>query len=144
MSDLRLKSLRKSAQKTQHEVCCELNIEQSTLANYENGKRVPKADTLIRIAEYYHCSVDYLLGREGNIPASNENAFCPDIADGKAFESRSDYSSMLDANDSKFLSLFRQLNECNRDIIFGDMQRYLKEQRYEEPVAAEPLLKQAQ
>lgn len=65
------------------------------------------------------------------------------ILGGKEFEARTDYSSMLDANDSKFLSLFRQLNECNRDIIFGDMQRYLKEQRYEESVAAEPLLKQA-
>ena len=44
------------------EVCSELNIEQSTLANYENNKRVPKIDILIKLAEYYNVSVDCLLG----------------------------------------------------------------------------------
>lgn len=57
-----LKLLRESKQKSQQEVCSALNIEQSTLANYENDKRIPKIDILIKIAEYYHCSVDFLLG----------------------------------------------------------------------------------
>ena len=57
-----LKLLRESRQKSQQEVCSALNIEQSTLANYENGKRIPKIEILIKIAEYYQCSVDFLLG----------------------------------------------------------------------------------
>lgn len=57
-----LKLLRESKQKSQQEVCDALNIEQSTLANYENGKRIPRIEILIKIAEYYQCSVDYLLG----------------------------------------------------------------------------------
>lgn len=61
-----LKLLRESRQKSQQEVCSALNIEQSTLANYENGKRMPKIDILIKIAEYYQCSVDFLLGLEKN------------------------------------------------------------------------------
>ena len=36
-----LKFLREIKNKTQQDVCSELNIEQSTLANYENNKRIP-------------------------------------------------------------------------------------------------------
>lgn len=57
-----LKKLREANGKSQQEVCNALNIEQSTLANYENGKRIPKIDILINIASYYNVSVDYLLG----------------------------------------------------------------------------------
>lgn len=59
-----LKMLREVKNKSQQEVCNDLNIEQSTLANYENDKRVPKIDILIKIAKYYKVSVDYLLGIE--------------------------------------------------------------------------------
>lgn len=57
-----LKLLRETSGKSQQEVCTALNIEQSTLANYENGKRVPKIEILIKIAEYYNVSMDFLLG----------------------------------------------------------------------------------
>lgn len=57
-----LKFLRELKRKSQQEVCSTLNIEQSTLANYENDKRVPKIDILIKLAEYYNVSVDCLLG----------------------------------------------------------------------------------
>ena len=56
-----LKFLRELKGKSQQEVCSILNIEQSTLANYENDKRVPKIDILIKLAEYYNVSVDCLL-----------------------------------------------------------------------------------
>ena len=42
-----LKLLRETAGKSQLEVCSALNIEQSTLANYENDKRIPKLEILI-------------------------------------------------------------------------------------------------
>lgn len=61
-----LRLLRESRQKSQQEVCAALNIEQSTLANYENDRRIPKIEILIKIAEYYQCSVDFLLGVEKN------------------------------------------------------------------------------
>lgn len=58
----RLKYLRELKRKSQQEVCSSLNIEQSTLANYENDKRVPKIDILIELAQYYDIPTDYLLG----------------------------------------------------------------------------------
>ena len=57
-----LKMLREIKGKSQQEVCSALNIEQSTLANYENDKRIPKIEILIKLAEYYNISVDCLLG----------------------------------------------------------------------------------
>ena len=59
-----LKQLRNELGKSQIEVCEALHIEQSTLANYENEKRIPKIDILIKIASYYNVSVDYLLGND--------------------------------------------------------------------------------
>lgn len=73
-----LKILRENRKKSQQEVCNALNIEQSTLANYENGKRVPKIDILVKIAKYYDVSVDYLLGIEE--VKSKEYMYCNDIS----------------------------------------------------------------
>lgn len=71
-----LKILRELKKKSQQEVCSALNIEQSTLANYENDKRVPKLDILIKLAEYYNVSVDCLLGlKKVNFNGNCENYF---------------------------------------------------------------------
>lgn len=59
----RMKKLREEKGLMQQDVCNTLDIEQSTLANYENNRRVPKTDILIEIANYYGVSLDYLVGR---------------------------------------------------------------------------------
>lgn len=59
----RMKKLREEKGLMQQDVCNALDIEQSTLANYENNRRVPKTDILIEIANYYGVSLDYLVGR---------------------------------------------------------------------------------
>ena len=41
-----------------------MGLSKNALANYERGKRIPRADALLLIAEYYGVSTDYLLGRE--------------------------------------------------------------------------------
>lgn len=33
---------------------------------YETGEREPDASTLVRMADYYHVTADYLLGRSDN------------------------------------------------------------------------------
>ena len=44
--------------------CNEANISFSTYQNYEAGKRLPTAEILMQIADFYGVSTDYLLGRE--------------------------------------------------------------------------------
>ena len=44
--------------------CEDLNISESSLYDWKSGKRQPSLANILKIADYLHCSVDYLLGRE--------------------------------------------------------------------------------
>lgn len=66
----RLKRLRDRSGKNQVTVATDLAVSQSTIGNWESGARTPDAQMLIRIADYYNCSLDYLLGRTDNIHGS--------------------------------------------------------------------------
>ncbi|MFW6377585.1 MAG: helix-turn-helix domain-containing protein [bacterium] len=63
MFNKRLKQLRKENNLTQKELSEILNIGESTLSHYENKDREPNFDTLIKIADLFDVSLDYLLGR---------------------------------------------------------------------------------
>ncbi len=60
---LRLKNLREDHDLLQKEIADYLNISQVTYSYYESGKRMIPFELLIKLAEYYHTSVDYILGR---------------------------------------------------------------------------------
>ncbi|WP_069649669.1 helix-turn-helix domain-containing protein [Caloranaerobacter ferrireducens] len=59
----RLKTLRKEKQLTQEEVAKLLNVHKGTISNWENGYRFPEEKTLLKMAEIFDCTLDYLLGR---------------------------------------------------------------------------------
>lgn len=46
--------------RTRQEVCSALNLNPSALANYENGYRIPCDEVKIRLANYYHVTIDEL------------------------------------------------------------------------------------
>lgn len=52
------------------EFCAAADISFSTYQNYESGKRVPTAEILVKLADFYGVTTDYLLGRpEAKAPA---------------------------------------------------------------------------
>ena len=59
----RLKELRKSRGYTQISLQMQTGIEQALLSKFENGERVPPTETLVRLAEFYNVSIDYILYR---------------------------------------------------------------------------------
>ena len=59
----RLKSLRLSNNLTQLDIANYLKINDRSYQNLEYGKSKPKYDTLIKLADYYNISIDYLVGR---------------------------------------------------------------------------------
>lgn len=59
----RIKQLRLDNEIPQVIVACELGIARSTYAGYEIGKNEPDIYTLVKIADYYKVSLDYLVGR---------------------------------------------------------------------------------
>ncbi len=63
---MRLKELRKKKGISQLRLATELNTTQNTISRYETGEREPGIDELIKIAEYFNVSVDYLIGRTDN------------------------------------------------------------------------------
>ena len=62
----RLKKLREEKNILSKDLASIINVEPSTITNWEKGNRSPKEDMLIRIADYFDCSIDYLLGRTDN------------------------------------------------------------------------------
>lgn len=61
--NFKLKELRKSLCLTQQQVAMNLGIAQQKYQQYESGKYQPDIDTLIKIADFFDVTLDYLLGR---------------------------------------------------------------------------------
>lgn len=60
----RLKKLRSEKEGLTQEKLGEIfNVRKGTVSNWENGNRFPDENTLIKLADYFDVSVDYLLGR---------------------------------------------------------------------------------
>lgn len=59
----RLRLLRKEQNLPQEKTAAEIGVGFSTYRRYETGERVPDADVLVRIADFYGVSLDYLVGR---------------------------------------------------------------------------------
>ena len=63
---MRLKELRKKKGISQLRLATELNTTQNTISRYETGEREPGIAELIKIADYFNVSVDYLIERTEN------------------------------------------------------------------------------
>ena len=62
----RIRDLREDADLKQREVAEILNCSQRVYSNYELGQRDIPTDVLIRLANFYQVSTDYLLGLTNN------------------------------------------------------------------------------
>lgn len=87
-----------------------LSMSEDELYRFINYGFIPHVDTIIKLANYFHVSCDYIL-------------------------------CQIDEQDEKALSAFQQLNDDNKDIIIGEIKKTLKNQRYEESVAADDSFK---
>ncbi len=59
----RLKELRKERNISQLKLSLDLNMNQNSISRYENMEREADYETLIKFADYFDISLDYLLGR---------------------------------------------------------------------------------
>lgn len=62
----RIRDLREDADLKQKEIAAILGIDQRVYSNYETGKREIPTHLLIRLADYYNTTTDYILGRTNN------------------------------------------------------------------------------
>ena len=61
--EFRLKQLRKEKNISQLKLAFDLNMSQNTISRYETGEREADYARLIKFANYFNVSLDYLLGR---------------------------------------------------------------------------------
>ena len=60
---MKLKYLREKKKISQLKLAIDLNMNQNSISRYENGEREADYATLIKLADYFDVSIDYLLGR---------------------------------------------------------------------------------
>ena len=64
----KLQELRAKYGYSQKQVAEKLEISPSIVSGYETGERTPSTDVLLSLSQIYHCSTDYLLGKESTNP----------------------------------------------------------------------------
>lgn len=67
----RIKDLREDRDMRQSDLARETGIDQRTISNYETGKTVPDAYALVKLADFFEVSIDYLVGRTSNDLSNN-------------------------------------------------------------------------
>lgn len=116
-----LKLLRKKFKLTQNELSKKLNISRQTLSYFETGARDPDITTLINIAKFFDCSIDFLIFGETNSKSSDlEN-----ILNSALFSKNELLVSLknkeIELKDTlKKLNTFINLLEQNNDIEYSE------------------------
>ena len=87
------KKLRKSRNLTQKEMGAKIGLSKAVVSKYENGIGYPTYDVLIRIAQYFGVTTDYLLG----------------VASGKTV----DVSTLTDSQIDTIHQLIAEFNKAN-------------------------------
>ena len=75
---IRIKELRTEMHKSLRDVANDLNISYSSLSKYERGDQQPSYETLIRIANYFNVTTDYLIGIT-NSKSSENRTICDQL-----------------------------------------------------------------
>ena len=70
----RLKELRLRNGLTQNDLANAIEVGRTTISEYESGKIVPKQEGLLKIANHFNVSVDYLTGVSNDPATRKQNA----------------------------------------------------------------------
>lgn len=106
---MRLKELRDEKKLSQEEVAKAIGTSQTNIGRWEKGLNEPSSGFVIKLANYFEVSIDYLLGREddfGNIVVSENNEITPE--------------------EKELLTLFRSLPNIRRKTVMDSI-RFMSE-----------------
>lgn len=94
----RLKMLRVEKGLSQAEVASIFGVSQQTVGVWERDKSSPNPEMLVKIADYFDVSTDYLLGREGhNFSLSKEQKNLLQMFDSLSKEAKETIWTMLNS-----------------------------------------------
>lgn len=107
----RIKELRENKGLTQKEVAKAIFTNQRNISRWENEQNEPTSSFLEKLADFFNCSIDYLVGREndfGNIIVSN----------GPTVPALTEKENLL-------LKMFRQVDERTQFKVLGYLEAYI-------------------
>ena len=102
----RIREVRKLNGMTMKQLGAEIGVAESTVSQYETGKREPDNETLLRIGELFNVTVGYLLGAE---------------------EPKENPTVQMDSEvDDRINDMWGQLTPQEREYFFSQIKDYLK------------------
>ena len=105
----RIREVRKQHKMTMKQLGLEIGVAESTISQYETGKRQPDNEALLKIGELFNVTVGYLLGAETKNPTTQEG-------------------SEVDPVTMELLSMVNNATDDERQVML-EMLRLLKSQR---------------
>jgi len=118
----RVAALIASQKITRNKLLMDLNLDKSSFFNWERRGTIPSGDVVAKIAEYFHVSTDYLLGRTDDpSPVGEEKGptlFSEEEPPGLS-ELTSIYNSFNDEGREKLLTYAKDLDDTGRYIKTG-------------------------
>lgn len=110
----RLRMLRKRAGLTQQAVAARLSIHRTAYTKYETSGVTPDPQGLVRLAELFGVTVDFLVGHEDTVPSLSD-------ADGTQVE--------VSLQEKQLLQVFRQLTDEEKRTLLQQAQTTLYRRR---------------
>ena len=104
-----LKKLRKNAGISQKQLADSIGVSQQSINKYENHRIEPDIDTMVKIADYFETSVDYLIGHS---------------TIRRKIESTQEYA--LNADECSLIAQYRKLSAKKRNSILSVIDCYLE------------------
>lgn len=106
-----LKILREEKGLMQKDIASVVNHSITCILDWERGKREPSIDDLIRLADFFGCTVDYLIGRE--------------VEDGVVIVSGNELSK----DESALIDKLRRLDPLNKELAYQYVDFLLERQK---------------
>ena len=103
---MRLIELREERNLTQTDIANAIQTSRTNIGRWEKGENEPAASYVIKLADFFECTTDYLLGREddfGNVTVKTQGA-------------------TLSTEEEKLLDLFRELSPTHKAQVLGYVQ----------------------
>lgn len=121
----RIKTERLRKELNQPQLAKIMNVSKQTVSNWENGNRIPDTLTLSKLADFFDCSVDYLLGRAEN----REGIISEAYIDGDHYEFELDRAIFPNGlTREQMINYIKELEKRNKELEKeAELSRKLKE-----------------
>ncbi len=120
---MRLRELREEAGVSMMQLGKAVGVSDAAVCKWENGLAEPKASYIVKLAEYFDCSADYLVGMDGDFAAERVRArISVKTSDGKAVEtSDTEKAELLTSGERELVDTFRGLSADGKKLARAAM-----------------------